>query len=171
MRNFVPVRIMEFARRREITAAAALLLGGAMIWFAARGPAPEVRENSLDSMRFGDLRTEVDKAGRTPHAAGQARTSRRMPTASDTEAAAAPQPTMTAWMLSNAALDLNGEFVPPPIQVALSRSTKSEELSPPRRAVNEPSERVIQQLQMESDPSVPKAQFTGVTLDGEEPGR
>jgi hypothetical protein len=171
MRNLLPGRIMELARRREVTAAAALLVGGALIWLAARGPAPEVRENSLDAMRFGDLRTEVDKAGRTPHAAGQARTTRRMPAASDTETAAAPQPTMSAWMLSNAALDLNGEFVPPPIQVALSRSTQAEELAPPRRSVNETSERVRQQLQLESDPSVPQARFTGISLDGEEPRR
>ena len=171
MRNFLPGRILELARRREITAGAVLLLGGVLIWFAARGPAPEVRENSLDAMRFGELGARHDRAGRTPHDAAQTRTGRHVPEGNTTETAAAPQPTMTAWMLSNAALDLNGEFVPPPIQVALSRTTQPEELTPPRRTVHEPSERVIQQLQMESDPSIPQARFTGVTLDGEEPGR
>jgi hypothetical protein len=168
MRNFVPGRIMELARRREVAAAAVLLLTGALIWLAANDPVPAVRENSLDAVRFGELGAETDAAGHAASSPGATATTRRIPPVDDASETAASSPSMTAWMLSNGALDLNGEFVPPPIQVALSRSAPTADPDPVQPA---PQERVIQQLQMEQDPSVPRARLTGVTLDGEEAGR
>lgn len=166
MRKFVPGWIMELARRREVAAAAVLLLTGGLIWLAAHDPSPAVRENSLDGMRFGDL--GADAAGAAP---GVTQTTRRIPPVDDADAALTGRPTMSAWVLSNGALDLNGEFVPPPIQVALTRNPPPEELGPPRQAASAGEEQVIQQLHMEVDRSIPTARFMGVTLDGEAAGR
>ncbi len=167
MRKFVPGWIMELARRKEVAAAAVLLLTGGLIWLAAHDPVPAVRENSLDAMRFGELGTETEAAG---HAASGS-TARRIPPIDGTDEAAASPPSMTAWMLSNGALDLNGEFVPPPIQIALTRGAPTGDADPVQPSAGAPQERVIQQLQMEHDPSVPQARLTGVTLDGEQAGR
>jgi hypothetical protein len=170
MRKFVPGWIMELARRREVAAGAVLLLTGGLIWLAATDHEPAVQDNSLDAMRYGDLGTGTDAAAHAS-ALGATQTARRMPPVDGRGESAASPPSMTAWMLSNAALDLNGEFVPPPIQVALTRGATTG--NPPLRQppASAPQERVIQQLQMEQDPSVPKARLTGVTLDGEQARR
>jgi hypothetical protein len=169
MRKFVPGRIMDLARRKEVAAAAVLLLTGGLIWLAAHDPVPAVRENSLDSMRFGELGAETDAGGHAVSSSGASRTTRRIPPVDATDEAASP-PSMTAWMLSNGALDLNGEFVPPPIQVALTRGAPGGDADAVQPSASAPQERVIQQLQMEHDPSVPRARLTGVTLDGEQAG-
>jgi hypothetical protein len=171
MRKFVPVRIMELARRKEVAAAAVLLLTGGLIWLAASDSEPAVRENSLDGMRFGELGAETGAAGHAAAAPGAAQTTHRIPPAYGADTATTTQPAMSAWVLSNGALDLNGEFVPPPIQVASRRNPPAEELNPPRQSARPAHEQVIQQLQMEVDASVPTARLTGVSLDGEAAGR
>lgn len=168
MRNLVPGWIWELVRRREVAAAAVFVFTGGLIWLAAHDPQPAVQENSLDTMRFGNLSDADDDTSRGP---AVTQTTRRIPPVDETDGIDGNQAPMSAWMLSNAALDLKGEFVPPPIQVALTRSPPTREPDLPRQSQYVPEERVIQQLHMEDDPSIPTARLTGVYLDEEAAGR
>jgi hypothetical protein len=73
---------------------------------------------------------------------------------------------MTAWVISNAALDLNGDFVPPPIQFALAREAQADSVRPPRRESQAAPAVQIEQLEYQS-PAVTPAQFSGTIDDGE----
>lgn len=158
-------RLLAAARRRETLAGAAVLAAGCTLWLLGRGEEYPVHENSLESVRFAELDSAagpVDALGR-----GQERTAERPvqdPTPDSPGTAG-----MTAWVISNAALDLNGDFVPPPIQFALAREGQDDAVRPPRRERPTAPAVQIEQLEYQS-PAVAPAQFSGSIDDGSDGG-
>lgn len=157
-------RLLAAARRRETLAGAAILAAGSALWLLGRGEDYPVHENSLESVRFAELDADAGALD----ADGTARRQTRRAERPVQEPAADSPGGMTAWVISNAALDLNGDFVPPPIQFALARQAEPEDLRPPRRDAPERSGGPIRQLDYESSPEAP-AQFSG-TIDDEGDG-
>lgn len=135
------------------------------MWLLGRGDEYPVHENSLESVRFAELESDpgaVDSVGRP-----RTRTAERP--VHETSHESPETAGMTAWVISNAALDLNGDFVPPPIQLALARETEVEDLRPPRRDAQEPAGGPIRQLDFRLSPEAP-AQFFGTIDDGGDGG-
>lgn len=158
-------RLLAAAKRRETLAGAALLTAGSALWLLGRGEEYPVHENSLESVRFAELGADAGAVGPDGDVRRQTRTAERPvqePTLDSPGTAG-----MTAWVISNAALDLNGDFVPPPIQFALAREGQDDAVRPPRREPRTAPAVQIEQLEYQS-PAVAPAQFSGSIDDGGE---